>query len=252
MMGYLRLLYIKIKLFMREYVTVFFTLIFCPLILLLFGSVYGNEPSYLYGGGLGTVDVSIPGFTGLILCGNGIISFPIAVASSRDKGELRRYKMTPLSPMIYLFAEMVAYMLMSVVGILITVILGTVIFDAKFSGNIFYVIIGIILSVFAIFSCGMLVASVSKNSQSAQAIGMVVGFPMMFLSGASMPIEVMPEKLVQFTKALPLYHQVQMMRSLWVGKSFSDCYGNVLYLLATILVCSIVSLKFFKWEGSRT
>jgi ABC-2 type transport system permease protein len=251
-MNYLRLLYIKIKLFMREYVAVFFTLIFCPLILLLFGSVYGNTPSFMYGGNLGTVDVSIPAFTGLILCGNGIISFPIAMASSRDNGELRRYKMTPLSPMVYLSAEMAAYMLLSAVGIAFTVILGKCIYHTKFSGNIFYVIIGLILSELAVFSCGMLVASISKNGKAAQAIGMIIGFPMMFLSGASMPIEVMPQKLVEWAKVLPLYHQVQMMRSLWIGKSFLDCLGNVAYLILTILVCGVISLKFFKWESGRT
>lgn len=250
MMNYLSVLYIKIVLFMREYVTVFFTVLFCPLMLLIFGSVYGNEPSVMFGG-LGTIDISIPAFTGLIFCGNGIISFPIAVANSREQGELRRYKMTPMSPTIYLLAEMNAYMLLSVVGILIMVIMGWAIYDAKYLGNIAITILGIILSELAIFSCGMLVASISKNSKMAQALGMLVGFPMMFLSGASMPIETMPDKLIGLAKILPSYHQVKMMRSMWAGKQFTEYFDNVIFLVLTCIICYLATIKLFKWEGSK-
>lgn len=250
MTGYLKVLFIKIKLFMREYVTVFFTVMFCPLMLLLFGCVYGNQPSQMFGG-LGTIDISIPAFTGLIFCGNGIISFPIAVATSRDQGELRRYKMTPMSPFMYLCAEMNAYMLLSLFGILIMVIMGWLFYQAVFGGNILVVILGILLSELSLFSCGMLVASVSKNGKMAQALGMLVGFPMMFLSGASMPVETMPEKLVQVVRFLPSFQQVKMIRAMWAGKAFGDYRNQVIYLILTFVVCCVASIRLFKWEGSR-
>ncbi|MGC4020280.1 MAG: ABC transporter permease [Muricomes sp.] len=235
---------------MREYVSVFFTVMFCPLMLLIFGSVYGNEPSSMFNG-LGTIDISIPAFTGLIFCGNGIISFPIAVAASRDQGELRRYKMTPMSPVVYLIAEMNAYMLLSIVGVLIMVIMGRVLYDAAFQGNVFVVSLGIVLSEVSLFSCGMLVASVSKNGKMAQALGMLVGFPMMFLSGASMPIETLPDKLVNLVKFLPSYHQVKMIRAMWAGEQFAGYRNNAVYLVFTFIVCCAASVKLFKWEGSR-
>lgn len=250
-MNYLRVLYIKIILFMREYVTVFFTVLFCPLMLFIFGSVYGNEPSNMFEG-LGTIDISIPAFTGLIFCGNGVISFPIAVATSREQGELRRYKMTPMSPIVYLLAEMNAYMVLSGVGVLIMVVMGWMIYDAKYFGNIIVTILGILLSEFTLFSCGMFVASISKNSKMAQALGMLIGFPMMFLSGATMPIETMPDKLVNFAKILPSYHQVKMMRSMWVGEQFTDYFENMIYLMVICIICSIITIKLFKWEGSKS
>lgn len=250
MVSYLKVLNIKIKLFLREYVSVFFTVMFCPLMLLIFGSVYGNEPSNMFGG-LGTIDISIPAFTGLVFCGNGIISFPIAVATSRDQGELRRYKMTPMSPIVYLIAEMNAYMLLSIAGVLIMVVMGLVMYDARVLGNVFVVLLGILLSLLSLFSCGMLVASISRNAKMAQALGMLIGFPMMFLSGASMPIETLPDKLVNLVKFLPSYHQVRMMRAMWVGEHFEYYWDDVVCLILTFAVCCIVSVKLFKWEGSK-
>ena len=44
MSAYIRLTVTEIKLFLREWQTVFWTLLFPPLMLLLFGEIYGNEP----------------------------------------------------------------------------------------------------------------------------------------------------------------------------------------------------------------
>lgn len=250
MINFFKVLHIKMKLFLREYVTVFFTVMFCPLMLLLFGAIYGNEPSPIFNG-LGTIDISIPSFTGLIFCGNGIISFPIAVATSREQGELRRYKMTPMPPVLYLLAEMSAYMILSQLGVIIMVLIGAIAYHTQFSGNVFTVILGLILSDLSIFACGMLIASISKNGKAAQAIGMLIGFPMMFLSGASMPVETMPDKLINVVQFLPSFHQVKMMRAMWAGEDFSNYKNSILVLLATIAVCSVLSCKLFKWEGSK-
>lgn len=56
----------EFKLALREPIATFFTLVFPVLILFLFGSIYGNEPS-AFMGGRGSVDNSVPGFTSIVM-----------------------------------------------------------------------------------------------------------------------------------------------------------------------------------------
>ena len=64
--SYLKLTWMQIKLFSREPIALFFTLIFPLLLLLLFGAIFGNEPDPLYGG-FGYIDAQVPGITALII-----------------------------------------------------------------------------------------------------------------------------------------------------------------------------------------
>ena len=91
---------------LRFFPTVFFSLAFPVMMLLIFGSVYGNEPSDLFGG-LGTIDASVPSYMMLVVAVTGLMSFPLTLAEYRDRGVLRRLRVTPASPLTLLMAQLV-------------------------------------------------------------------------------------------------------------------------------------------------
>ena len=62
----LKLAQVEIKLFLREPAALFFTLVFPVILLLVFGAIYGNEPSDFFGG-YGYVDTVCPAFIGLVI-----------------------------------------------------------------------------------------------------------------------------------------------------------------------------------------
>ena len=231
----------------REYIALFFSIIFCPMLLLIFGMVYGNEPSQMFGGS-GTVDVMLPSFVGLVFAGTGLISLPVAVAGSRERGELRRYRMTPLSPMAFLAADVIMYFIISVIGMLIVLLIGRFGYDSSFTGSIPLLIYGFVLSGIAVFAIGLFIASVSRTAKVAQALGLVIGFPMMFLSGASMPVEVMPDAMDKVIKAMPLSYSVSMMRDIWEGAGLADLKGDSFVLLAVAGVFILITAVIFKWD----
>lgn len=231
----------------REYIALFFSIIFCPMLLLIFGMVYGNEPSQMFGGS-GTVDVMLPSFVGLVFAGTGLISLPVAVAGSRERGELRRYRMTPLSPMAFLAADVIMYFIISVIGMLIVLLIGRFGYDSSFTGSIPLLIYGFVLSGIAVFAIGLFIASVSRTAKVAQTLGMVIGFPMMFLSGASMPVEFMPDAMDKVIKAMPLSYSVSMMRDIWEGAGLADLKGDSFVLLAVAGVFILITAVIFKWD----
>lgn len=243
----LTILKTKCILMSREYIALFFSIIFCPMLLVIFGMVYGNDPSPMLDG-KGTVDVMIPSFAGLIFAGTGLISLPVAISSSRERGELRRYKMTPVHPMSFLLCDVIMYFVISAIGMVIVLLIGYFAYDCSFSGSVPRFIYGFVLSGVAIFSIGLLIASLSKNAKIAQTAGMVVGFPMMFLSGAGIPVEMMPDSMDKVTKVMPLSYCVSLMRDIWDKAGFSDLTGDSLVLLAIAAVFTILTAVTFKWD----
>lgn len=231
----------------REYIALFFSIIFCPMLLVIFGMVYGNDPSPIFGN-QGTIDVMIPSFSGLIFAGTGLISLPVAVSSSRERGELRRYKMTPLHPMVFLLCDVIMYFLISIIGMIVVLLIGFFAYDCSFKGNPLLFIYGFTLSGMSIFAIGLFIASISKTAKIAQTIGMVIGFPMMFLSGAGMPVEMMPENMEKVTQVMPLTYCVSMMRNIWDNTPFANLGTDSLILLIVTIIFVILTSLTFKWD----
>lgn len=242
-----RLTVIQSKLYMREPMAIFFTLIWAPMLLFLFGFIYGNEPNPFFGG-MGFIDAQLPAYIGLIIVTVGLMSVPISTAEERDKGILKRYHSTPISPAIYLFANIFTYFFMALIGVVLLILVGVFVYNVQFEGNIFSLLAGFIISTLSFFSFGYLVASLSPTARVAQIVGMVVGFVMMFLSGAAIPTEVLGDKVENISKFLPLTYVVRFLKGLWIGNSWGNHWLDLAVILGLLVVGAIVSTLTFRWE----
>ena len=98
MRGFWTLTLMQFRLFLREPSAFFFSLAFPSLLLILFGLIFGNAPSALYGNNFGNVDASVPAYAGIVIGTVALLSIPIDTASNREIGVLRRLRATPLRP----------------------------------------------------------------------------------------------------------------------------------------------------------
>lgn len=236
-----------IKLYLREPVAFFFTIIFAPLMLLLFGSVYGNEPNPLFSG-RGTVDVMVPAYIGIIIVTVSLLSIPTNTASARESGVLRRFQAAPLHPLAYMTSELISNLVVTVLGVLFLILIGRLVYNARFNGNILSVSAAFLLGIFAFFFLGYLIAALAPTARTAEAVGMILGFPMIFFSGASVPWEILPSGVRAFGRYLPLTHLVSLLKGLWFGDPWSQHLHEVAVLLAILLLGGAIGTKLFRWE----
>ncbi len=235
------------KLYVREPIATFFTIFFAPLFLVLFGLMYGNEPNELFGG-RGSMDVTVPAYLGIIIVTVGLIGLPIQTAVNRELGILRRYRVTPLRPLTYIVADVTTYWVMALLGMVLLVIVGALAYSIRFEGSIPSVLAGFTLSTLSFLSLGFVIASLAPSARVAQTVGMVLAYPMMFLSGATIPLEVLPAGVQRIADFLPLTYVVRLMRGLWVGEPWSTLWPEVVVLTGMLVVCSAISARFFRWE----
>ena len=123
MRGLKELTWINLKLYIREPIGTFFTLAFPPLLIVLFGAIYGNDPSPMFGGH-GSMDVSMSGYTAIILSTVGFMNIPITIGNYRELGVLRRYQASALRPRVFITADVIANMLMLLLGLMLLVSTG--------------------------------------------------------------------------------------------------------------------------------
>jgi len=237
----------EFKLFLREPVGAFFTLFFPLMMLFLFGTIYGNEPSPFFNG-YGSVDVSVPAYTAMIIGTTGIMNISITMSAYREKGILRRLRATPLRPQVILVAQVVVTFTMTTAGMLMLILAGNLFYNLRFDGNLWSITLAFILGSLSFFALGFVLAAVMPTARTAQVVGMAIFYPMLFLSGAGIPLELLPEGVRKFSTFLPLTHVVTLLRGLWIGEAWNQHITEVLVLVCVLLAGVLISAKAFRWE----
>jgi ABC-2 type transport system permease protein len=93
---------------------------------------------------------------------------------------------------------------------------------------------------------GYLVASLSPNPRAASITGQLLHMPMLFLSGAVMPLSLLPDGIQAVSQCLPMTHIVVLMQALWFGQEWPTLSVGV--LLGILMVGGALSAWLFRWE----
>ena len=247
MKSLLKMTWMEAKLFLREPLGAFFTLAFPLMMLFLFGSIYGNEPTPMFGG-YGTVDISVPAYTAMIIATSGLMSLTITMAAYRENGVLRRLRTTPVSPLAVLTAQVIVVLAMTSLGMVLLIVAGKLVYHMRFEGNALSVLAGFVLCSLSFFGLGFILAGLMRTARTAQIVGMVLLYPMLFLSGAGFPRELLPETIKKISTFLPLTYVVDLLRGLWIGETWSQHAADATVLAALLVVGVLISIKTFRWE----
>jgi ABC-2 type transport system permease protein len=137
---------------------------------------------------------------------------------------------------------------MTVLGMILLVISAKWVYHLRFNGDWLSVLFAFCLSCLSIFSMGFFLAGVLPTARTAQVVSMVIFYPMIFLSGATIPREVLPEAIQRYSQILPLTHVVNLLRGLWAGDKLSNHFLEVTILFLIMIIFVFASSKTFKWE----
>ena len=149
---------------------------------------------------------------------------------------------------MYVLADVITNLVMTVLGMVLLIVVGWLLYHVRFEGNPPLVLAGVLFCAVSMFSIGYLIASVAPSARVAQVIGMVVFYPMMFLSGAGIPMEVMPQSVRRISDFLPLTYAVRLLKGLWFGVAWPDLLLETAVLGCTMVICALLTARFFRWE----
>lgn len=243
----LTLFNIELKLSIREFSGVLFGLIMPVGIMVLLGILYGDKPAYP-GARFSLVQQSFPAVATIGICATGLMGIPLSVAAYREKKILKHFKVTPTSPAVLLGAQFLNNLIFALLSTALVLAAAILFFDYSLQGSPMGFILSYILVLTAIYSLGMMIASVSGNIKTANLLTSLFYFPMFFLSGATIPFEIMPTGLQKVSSIMPLTQGIKLLKSVSLGEGSANITAPIIILGATSLICLTLSLKTFRWE----
>lgn len=232
---------------LRHMDSIFFGVLFPMGMALVLGIIYGNKPAY-EGADYTFIQQSFGAIVSIGICATGLMGIPLSVSDYRHRKILKRFEVTPVSPGLLLFTQVVIQLVIAMISALGVFIVMKLFFGYHMRGSVGAFILSYLLVILAIYGLGMMLASVSPNLKTANLLCSLVYFPMLFLSGATVPYEVMPESMQRVTSVLPLTQGIKLLKGFSLGIEPENLLLSIIVMSALALVTIILSIKFFKWE----
>ena len=182
------------------------------------------------------------------ICCSAFMSIPIVIVDYRDKKILKHFYCSPCSPGWILGADTICSGVMAVLSALLVSGTALVCFGYRMEGNPLAFVGAWFLTLISMFSIGLMIASLCHTVKQMNAVTSLVYFPMLFLSGATIPYELFPKGLQKVANIMPLTQGIKLMKAVSMGKHLPSSGYIILLLLAITVICSIISLKTFRWE----
>lgn len=182
------------------------------------------------------------------ICATAFMGLPLTFADYRDKKILKHFFVTPVSPLRMLIVQVCIGMLTAILSAVLVALTAVICFNYRMKGNILLFIGAYFLVMISMYSIGMIIASLCKTVKIANVVTTFVYFPMLFLSGATIPYELFPQALQTFAEMLPLTHGIQLLKCISLGMPFENMWFSVLLLVIFTIVGSMISVISFKWE----
>ncbi|MFR7591590.1 MAG: ABC transporter permease [Longibaculum sp.] len=182
------------------------------------------------------------------ICATAFMGIPLTIANYREKKILKHFFVTPLSPIFILCIQFCIAVCTAIISAIIVSMCAIFIFGYRMEGNILYFVSAYFLVLISMYSLGMIIASVCPNMKIANVVCTFVYFPMLFLSGATIPFEIFPNMLQKIANILPLTHGVQLLKNISLGIYNQDMIFSIVFLLVMAIIGCIISLKTFRFE----
>ena len=237
----------EFKMSLRGMDMVIFSVIMPIIVLVVLGIIFKQKPAF-DGADYTFLEQSFGALASIAICAGGVMGLPLVVSDYRSKNILKRYHVTPVKPSLILFVEVVIYMIYATISLVSLFLLATIFFDFRLRGSIVLFLLGWFLVMVSIFSIGIMVGGIAKDSKIAGVIASTLYFPMLIFSGATLPYEVMPEAMQRIVNVLPLTQGIKILKNATLGLPIENVGISILILIALTVICSVIGIKYFKWE----
>jgi ABC-2 type transport system permease protein len=246
--GLWKLTWLEIKIFLREPMGAFGSILLPVLVFVVVGRLLGGKVPAASSAVNGFLRVGLPVLASVLIALSGVLSLVTIISIYREGGILKRLRATPLRPQTILTAHVLVKLTLTAVTMALLMAAGKRYYPVNVDVHVVSFAIALLLSTWSILSIGFLIASMVPTARFAQPIGAGILYPMLALSGLFIPLESLPPALHALARVLPLTYAVSLLQGIWKGEAWSAHVGDVLALVIIFAVFTALSAKVFRWE----
>lgn len=172
-----------------------------------------------------------------------------ALVMFREQGILRRFHVTPVTPSDMLASSIVANYVLTLPTVLLELFFARAFFHVHNFGNLLATFILVTVGTVSFASLGLVVASVTNTMQETQVINQLLWLPLIFLSGATLPLPSLPLVVQRVGVFLPATYLVNsLQRAIVFSVPITHLLLGVVALCFWAATTFFVSSQLFRWE----
>jgi ABC-2 type transport system permease protein len=178
----------------------------------------------------------VSGLTSLVILFGTTSIEAVAVVLEKQTGTFERLLTAPVSFFTILFGKALAGLFFGLV-LATAVLVPLTVISRTFIANPPLVFIAITFSSLTFSALGVLISAYAKWVPEAQMLSNFLRFPMAFLSGTFLPLELLPSQLGIIARFLPLTYSVEALRI-----SINDSAPTITYLVDILILALFSSI----------
>jgi ABC-2 type transport system permease protein len=194
------------------------------------------------------IDWLTPGQLGMMLVWANL-SVGAVLVTWRKQGIMRRLAVTPILPSTLIGAQIGARLLISLAQAVLLIAVAMWAFQVQMYGSWLALGLTVLLGALTMLALGFAIGGFARTPDAAQAVMLLISFPMMFLGGAYFPTDSAPAFLKPLVQAMPLTYLNDALRQIMNnGASLTSVHTDLLVLGAWMVVALILSVRAFRWS----
>jgi ABC-type multidrug transport system permease subunit len=167
----------------------------------------------------------------------------------REQGILRRFHVAPVSASDMLASSVLANFVLTLPTVMLILFLARIVFHVHEMGNLFSLLIFVAVGTISFGSLGLVVASITNTMQETQILNQLLWLPLIFLSGATMPLPYLPKMVQGFSAFLPATYLVTgLQQATFFSKPITQLGIYVVSLAIWAALSFFVASQLFRWE----
>jgi len=232
---------LRMRLALRNRAFLFFSLIFPLGFLFLFLGLFTNsDPA--------AVPYRLASVLALTVMGS-FWGLSVQLVTFREQGILRRFRLAPVGAGAMLASSILSNYILTLPTVLIEFALARTLFQMRGWGNLWGVFVFVTLGIITFAALGLIVASVTNTMQETQIINQLLWFAFLILSGATVPLPLLPGWLQNVALFLPATYLVAGFQRVMLARASPFSLGpEVLSLAVSAALAFLVSQQLFRWE----
>jgi ABC-2 type transport system permease protein len=252
---------VEFREFWRTREGVFFTVLFPPVMLIIFGAIFGTGEVGNKGSGVTFPQYFTAGMIATGIWNSCFQNLAISIPLERDSGALKRLYGTPMPKAAYFAGKILMVGFLSIIEVIGLLLLGRLFFKVHLppADRLPTLLWVFGLGVTSCTLLGIAVAGLVRNGRTSTAVVSPIAIVIQFISGVYFVFGDLPAWLQAIGSVFPLRWMTLGLRSVFLPQSFAASEpGHSWQPVPTAVILSIwcvvgllVSLRTFRWMSER-
>ena len=235
--------------FWRNPASVFFTVMFPVVLLLIFATVFGGQTVDVRGG-VKTTTYYVPAIITLSVISATMQSLAMSLVIAREDGRLKRGRGTPMPAWVFIAGRVGNSIVVALMMLALLAAIGRVLYGVDFPWEqLPAILIALVVGAAAFCCLGIALTAAIPSQDAAAPIVNALLLPLYFLSGVFIPDDQLPSGVIHFADLFPIRHFFEAFFDAYVpaGGGATVSWDNLAIVAIWGVAGLLLAVRFFRW-----